>query len=159
MRRRNVFAVFGVLLVAVLTVQAEDFWVKKDWTKWSKDECNKMLQDSPWSKHWGKGEVLLSAALPSQQQRNPVDDPKTASGTLGSSNLGTTGAGQEGAAGDTQLELHYFVELQSALPEREALIRRLQLNNNYDKLDAERKKAFDARVQGLLDATYEDVID
>jgi hypothetical protein len=159
MRRRNAFAVLGILLVAALTAQAEDFWVKKDWTKWSKDECNKMLQDSPWSKHWGKGEVLLSAALPSQQQTNPANDPRGASGTLGSSSTGTTGAGQEGAAGDTQLELHYFVELQSALPVREALIRRAQFNNNYDKLDAERKKAFDAQVQGLLDATYEDVID
>ncbi len=151
-RRRNAFAVLGILLVAVLTVQAEDFWVKKDWTKWSKDECNKMLQDSPWSKHWGKGEVLLSAALPSQQQANPANDPKSASGTLGSSSIGTTGAGQEGAAGDTQLELHYFIELQSALPVREALIRRAQFNNNYDKMDAEHKKAFDAQVQSLLDA-------
>src|SRR5579864_5600807 len=123
MRRRNVFAVLGILLVTVLTVQAEDFWVKKDWTKWSKDECNKMLQDSPWSKHWGKGEVLLSAALPSQQNNNPTDAARGASGTLGGSNLGTTGAGQEGAGGDSQLELHYYVELRSALPVREAIVR------------------------------------
>jgi hypothetical protein len=157
-RRRNAFAVLGILLIAVLTVQAEDFWVKKDWTKWSKDACNKMLQDSPWSKKWGKGEVLLSAALPSQQQTNPANDPKTASGTLGSSSIGTTGAGQEGAAGDTQLELHYYIELQSALPIREALVRRAQFANNYDKLDAEHKKAFDAQVQSLLEATYQDVI-
>ena len=160
MRRRNAFAVLGILLLAVLTAQAEDFWVKKDWTKWSKDECNKMLQDSPWSKHWGKGEVLLSAALPSQQQTNPANDTsRGGGGTLGSSNTGTTGAGQEGAAGDNNLELHYFVELQSALPVRQAIARRAQFNNNYDKMDADHKKAFDAQVQSLLDATYQDVID
>ena len=159
MRRRNALALMGILLLAVLTVQAEDFWVKKDWTKWSKDECNKMLQDSPWSKKWGKGEVILGAALPSQQGRNPATDPKGASGTLGSSSTGTTGAGQEGAAGDNNLEVHYYIELQSALPVRQALIRRAQFNNNYDKLDADHKKAFDAQMQQLLDATYQDVID
>jgi len=158
-RRRLAVAVIGVLALAGLTVRAEDFWIKKDWTKWSKDECNKMLQDSPWSKKWGKGEVILSAALPSQQSTNPANDPRGGvGGTLGSV-TGTTGTGQEGAAGDRGLELHYYIELQSALPVRQAMIRRAQFANNYDKMDAERKKAFDAQVKGLLDATYADVID
>jgi len=158
-RRRYAVAVLGILALAVLSARAEDFWVKKDWTKWSKDECNRVLQDSPWSKKWAKGEVLLSAALPSQTQKNPADDTsKGGGGTLGSP-IGTTGTGQEGAAGDSALELHYYIELQSALPVREAMVRRAQFNNNYDKMDAERKKAFDAQVQGLLGATYEDVID
>ena len=139
-RRRNVIAVLGILSLAVLTVQAEDFWVKKDWTKWSKDDVNKMLQDSPWSKKWGKGEVMLSATLPSQSQSNPAHDPKGGSGTLGAP-IGTSGTAQEGAAGDSNLEVHYFVELQSALPVRQAMVRRAQLNNNYDKLDADQQSA------------------
>jgi hypothetical protein len=159
MRRRNALAVMGILLLAVLTVQAEDFWVKKDWTKWSKDECNKMLQDSPWSKKWGKGEVQLSAALPSQQDRNPASDPRSASGTLGSSATGTVGSGQEGAGGDNNIEIHYYIELKSALPVRQAMARRAQFNNNYDRLSAEQKKAFDTQIQAVLDASYQDVID
>jgi hypothetical protein len=160
-RRRNLIAVLGILALAVLTAHADDFWVKKDWTKWSKDDCNKMLQDSPWSKKWAKSESLLSAALPSQQNRNPASDPRNSAGTstLGSSNIGTSGSGQEGAAGDSSLELHYFVELQSALPIRQAMVRRAQFNNNYDQMDAAHKKAFDAQVQSLLEATYQDVID
>jgi hypothetical protein len=55
--------------------------------------------------------------------------------------------------------VHYFIELQSALPVREAIVRRYQLSNNYDKMDAEHKKAFDAQAQSLLSATYSDVID
>lgn len=159
-RRRGVIAVLGILSLAVLTVQAEDFWVKKEWTKWSKDDVNKMLQDSPWSKKWGKGEVMLSATLPSQSQTNPANEGRggAGSGTLGSP-IGTSGTGQEGAAGDSNLEVHYFIELQSALPVRQAMVRRAQMNNNYDKLDAEHKKAFDAQVQPLLAATYDDVID
>jgi hypothetical protein len=157
-RRRCAFAVMGVFALAVLTVQADDFWVKKDWTKWSKDDCNKILQDSPWSKKWGKGEVMLSAALPSQTQGNPANDPRGGSGTVGAP-MGTTGTGQEGAAGDNNLEIHYYIELKSALPVRQAMVRRAQFNNNYDKMDAEHKKAFDAQTQALLEATYSDVID
>ncbi len=157
-RRRGAIAVLGILSLAVLAVQAEDFWVKKDWTKWSKDDVNKMLQDSPWSKRWGKGEVQLSATLPSQSQSNPANDKRGATGTLGSE-IGTSGTGQEGAGGDNNIEVHYFIELQSALPVRQAIVRRLQLSNNYDKLDADHKKSFDAQVQPLLAATYSDVID
>jgi len=158
-RRRHVIAVLGILSLAVLAVQAEDFWVKKDWTKWSKDDVNRMLQDSPWSKKWGKAEVQLSATLPSQSQSNPANEPRGSSGgTLGSS-TGTTGTAQEGAAGDNNIEVHYFIELQSALPVREAIVRGAQFNNNYDKMDADHKKAFDAQGQALLGATYSDVID
>jgi hypothetical protein len=158
-RQRFAIVMLGIFALAVLTAQAEDFWVKKDWTKWSKDECNKMLQDSPWSKKWAKSEVLLSAALPSQQQQNPANGGKgNPGGSLGSSSTGTTGAGQEGAGGDSALELHYFVELQSALPVRQAIVRQLQLGNNYDKLGADQKKAFDDQVAGMLNATYDDVI-
>ena len=135
-RRRKAMAVLGILVLAVLTVQADDFWVKKDWTKWSKDDVNKMLSDSPWSKKWGKGEVQLSATLPSQSQSNPANQQRgsTGGGTLGSE-IGTQGTGQEGAAGDNNIEVHYFIELQSALPVRQAIVRRLQLGNNYDKLE------------------------
>jgi hypothetical protein len=158
-RRRHAFVILGILSLAVLTVQADDFWVKKDWTKWSKDDVNKMLQDSPWSKKWGKGEVQLSATLPSQSQTNPQNEGRgNPSGTLGSP-IGTTGTGQEGAGGDNNLEIHYFIELQSALPVRQAMIRRAQFNTNYDKMDADHKKAFDTQVQSLLGATYTDVID
>jgi hypothetical protein len=40
----------ALLLVAVSPVSGKDFWEKKDYKEWSKNECNKMLQDSPWAK-------------------------------------------------------------------------------------------------------------
>lgn len=134
-RRRNVFAVVGILAVAVLTAQAEDFWVKKDWKQWSKDECNKMLQDSPWSKTWSKGQVNLSAAMPS-----------------------VSGAASEGAAGERAPEVHYVIQFRSALPVREAFVRMSQIQNKYDKMDAAQKKAFDAQAESILGKTYDDVI-
>jgi hypothetical protein len=134
MRRRNAFAILGVFLVAVLTVRAEDFWVKKDWTKWSKDECNKILQDSPWSKQWAKSTVNVTASLP-----------------------GNSGANAEGAGGEKSPEIHYNVQLRSSLPVRQAVVR-LQQIQGYSKLTDEQKKEFDAKADAYFKTTFDDVI-
>lgn len=135
MRRRYILGILAVLGVAVLTVQAEDFWVKKDWKQWSQSECAKMLQDSPWTKKWTKGEVTLSAALP-----------------------GGAGTSSDGGAGENSPEMHYYVQLRSATPVREAYVRQMQIANKYDKMDDAHKKAFDAQTDAYLAKTYDDVI-
>ena len=133
---RRYFAAFAAIIVlAALTVRAEDFWVKKEWKQWSKDECNKMLTDSPWSKTWSKGQVNLSAAMP-----------------------GVSGAGREGGAGDNSTEIHYTIQFRSSLPVREAFVRLAEIQNKYDTLDEARKKALDAQTQPILNKTYDDVI-
>jgi hypothetical protein len=134
--RRYFSAVLSIVLLAVLTARADDFWVKKDWTKWSKDECSKMLTDSPWSKTWSKSQVNLSAALPSD----------------------TAGANRSGGAGENAPELHYTVQFRSALPVRKAFVRLSEIQAKYDSMDAEHKKAFDTQAQTILDRTYDDVI-
>jgi hypothetical protein len=136
MRRRNALGILAILGMAVLTARAEDFWVKKDWTKWSKDECNKMLTDSPWSKTWTKSQVNLSAALPSD----------------------TGGSNRAGGAGENAPELHYTVQFRSALPVRKAFARISEMQAKYDSMDAEHKKAIDAQVQTILGRTYDDVV-
>jgi hypothetical protein len=135
-KRRYFVSVLAILAVAVLTAHAEDFWVKKDWTKWSKDECNKMLTDSPWSKTWTKSQVNLSAALPSD----------------------TGGSNRSGGAGENAPELHYSVQFRSALPVRKAFARLSEIQAKYDSMDAEHRKAIDTQVQSILSKTYDDVI-
>jgi hypothetical protein len=135
LKRRYFTGVLAVLVVAVLTARAEDFWIKKPWNQWSKDDCNKMLSDSPWSKTWSKSQVNLSAALP-----------------------GVSGAGQEGAAGENAPEIHYTIQLRSALPVREAFVRMSEIQTKYDTMDEAHKKAFDAQAQSILGRTYDDVI-
>jgi hypothetical protein len=134
-KRRYFASVLAILAVAVFTAHADDFWVKKDWTKWSKEECNKMLTDSPWSKTWTKSQVNLSAALPSD-----------------------TGASRESSQGENNLELHYTVQFRSALPIRRAFVRQAQIQNKYDSMDEAHKKAFDAQTQAVLAKTFDDVI-
>lgn len=132
--RRSVVAVLAILSLAVLTVRAEDFWVKKEWKQWSKDECNKILQDSPWTKKWAKSSVNVSAALP-----------------------GNSGASSEGAGGERAPEVHYIVQFRSSLPVREAVVR-LQQIQGYSKLTDEEKKAFDAKAETYFNNSYDDVI-
>jgi hypothetical protein len=126
--------ILAVFLFAALAAHAEDFWVKKDWKQWSKDECNKLLQDSPWSRKWAKSQ-MGSTQMP-----------------------GVSGANAEGASGEKTPEMHYNVELQSSLPIREAVIRLSQINQKYDKMTAAEKKEFDAKAETFLNGNYDDVI-
>jgi hypothetical protein len=133
-RRGKLASILTVLLLAALTVQAEDFWIKKNWKQWSKDDCVKILQDSPWSQKWGKSQ-------------------------LGSSQMpGVSGANAEGASGEKTPEMHYNVELQSSLPVREAAVRMSQINQKYDKMTDAQKKDFDAKAESILNRNYDDVI-
>jgi len=133
--RRGYFAgILAVLLLAAFTARAEDFWIKKDWKQWSKEECARILQDSPWTRKWAKSQVG-SSQMPS-----------------------VSGAGREGAAGENAPEMHYSVQLQSSLPIREAIVRLSQINNKYDKMTDSQKKDFDTKAEALLSRSYDDVI-
>ncbi len=132
---RGKFAgILAVLLLAAFTAQAEDFWVKKDWKQWSKEECTKILQDSPWSRKWAKSQ-MGSPQMP-----------------------GVSGANAEGASGEKTPEMHYDIELQSALPIREAVIRKAQIDQKYDKMTEAQKKEFDSKAGAFLNRSYDDVI-
>jgi hypothetical protein len=133
LRRRYFPRALILFVVAVFTVSADDFWVKKDWKQWSKDDCNKMLQDSPWAKKWSQSHVT---------------DIKMA---------GVTAADSEGAT-EKAPEMHYYIQLRSSLPVREATVRFSQIQNKYDKMSAEQKKDFDAKSESLLSRSYDDVI-
>jgi len=133
-RRRYLASILTGLLLAALTAHAEDFWIKKDWKQWSKDECIKILQDSPWTKKWAKSQ-------------------------MGSSQMpGVSGANAEGAAAEKTPEMHYVVQLRSSLPIREAVIRQQQIQVKYDKMSEAEKKDFDTKAEALLNRNYEDVI-
>jgi hypothetical protein len=126
----------AILFLAARTARADDFWVKKDWTKWSKEECAKMLQDSPWTKQWSKGSVNVSASMP------------------GKSNPLTAG---EAAGAENAPELHYYVQLRSSLPVRQAMVR-LQQIQGYTKMTDDQKKEFDAKAAAFFGNSYDEVI-
>lgn len=133
--RRCVAVFLAMLCVSAVGICAGDVWVDKDWKLWSKDEVKVVLHDSPWSKHWAKGQVTTSAALP-----------------------GTSGAGREGAAGENAPQINYYLQIRSAMPVREAVIRDFQIDRSYDAMSDAEKKAFDAQSAQFLNRVYSDVI-
>jgi hypothetical protein len=133
--RRYAAAVLAILSFSVVATWAGDVWVDKDWKLWSKDEVKVVLHDSPWSKHWAKGQVTTSAAPP-----------------------GVSGAGREGAAGENTPQIDYYLQIRSAAPVREAVIRDFQIDRSYDSMSDAEKKAFDAQSAQFLNRVYSDVI-
>lgn len=133
--RRHVCAVLAALVFAVFATWAGDGWVDKEWKHWSKDEVKVVLHDSPWSKGWAKGQVNTSSAVPS-----------------------VSGAGQEGAAAENAPTIHYYLQIRSAEPIRQAVIREAQIERGYDTFTESEKKAFDAQAIPFLNRNYNDVI-
>ena len=54
--------------------------------------------------------------------------------------------------------VRYWVQLRSALPIRQAIVRQTQIANNYDKLSAEQQQAIDKQTDPFLNTSYEDYI-
>jgi hypothetical protein len=135
MKHRTGAAILTILTFGLLTASGEDFWVKKVWQHWSKEDCKRMLENSPWAKNWSV-----------ERSNNGPASP------------GVSGAAQAGSAGDAKEEIDYTVQLWSALPIRQALLRREQIEKKYDKMSDEQKKEFDTRAEDTLGRTYNDVI-
>jgi hypothetical protein len=132
MRRSIPILLIAATFLAALSASASDFWFAKDWHQWSAHECSVLLAESPWTHTWRAG--------PEFRRIDP--DP------------GTTGimSGPDGG------QMIYIVQLRSSLPLRQALIRRQQLQLNYDKMNGDEQKAFDAKTAKILDRSYDDAI-
>lgn len=52
----------------------------------------------------------------------------------------------------------YIVQLRSALPIREAIVRRQQLDQKYDKMTDAQRNAFDVQAAKVLERNYDDAI-
>lgn len=138
MRRRYFMGVLAILSLAVLSAGADDFWVKKPSKDWSKAECKKMLEDSPWAK------------------RQLVENSSNANTSLPSVSHDAGANAGMGSAGSG--DISYFVQFRSAPPVRMATVRQQQLNQNYDKMSDAEKKVFDAKMDEQMKSIHDDVI-
>jgi hypothetical protein len=103
---------------------AQEFWEKKPHTEWNKDQCKKLLRDSPWSRTFGIASV----------QQDQFGQP-------------TSGEGRQ-----TEQRINYYVQLRGALPVRQAVARAAMIENKYDKMSEEQKKVFDASIERYLNS-------
>ena len=70
--RRYIAGILLIVGLAAATAWADDFWAKKNWKEWSKGECDKILDDSPWAQ---RKIVENSSALTSQPSASRTVDP------------------------------------------------------------------------------------
>ncbi|MGH9521285.1 MAG: hypothetical protein ACRD3E_01995 [Terriglobales bacterium] len=146
---RRAVIVFFVLCIAFVLAAAEDFWVKKDYSKWSKAEAEKMLTDSPWAH-----KVTLSSITMTGVGR--------ATGPVG----GTAGVHMPSAGPDAGMDtsrqstpqISYTTQIRSATPVRRAVVRQLQLQAKYDNMNNDQKAAVDTRTNEYLNAPQDAII-
>jgi hypothetical protein len=112
---------------------AQGPWTKKDWKQWSKDDCKKVLEDSPWAQRWTESDAKMA-------------------------NFATRTSGTEGVGSESEVGVYYVVQFRSALPVREAVVRQVLIANQYDLLDPEKKEVMRKQTDSFLNRRYDDVI-
>ncbi len=126
MRGRRVILVFLTFFLAATSALAQEFWDKKDYTQWSKQDCKRMLENSPWA---GRHDIVV--ALSSAQ-------------------------GYSASGGESSEQTSYIFHLVSALPIRQAMVRQTMIERKYDKMSAADKKTFDENTEKFLGAEFPD---
>jgi len=109
-----------LLLVLVPTILGQDYWKVKSYKEWSEKECREMLEHSPWSRDYTETDVVIMG---------------TSDSTLSDSK---------------QPYLKYQIQFRSAMPVRQAIIRKAQMDQKYDDLKPEQKKLFDQQAESFL---------
>jgi hypothetical protein len=122
-------------LTVILTTAsfAQGPWAKKNWKQWSKDDCKKVLEDSPWAQRWTQSSAKMA-------------------------NFATRTGGTSGVGSESELSVFYVVQFRSALPVREAVVRQVLIANQYDLADPEKKEAMRKQTDGFVNRSYDDVI-
>jgi len=148
MRQRTAAWLLGALLLASAAAGAAEFWDKKKFTQWSKKDVEKMLSNSPWTEDFEDTDVNI----------DPLQSPALSSGPP----LNETGTGAP-PTDDTDVGLRarqavarliYNFQIRSALPVRQALVRRAQLQQDYERMPAEQRQVFDQQADRFLEEDF-----
>ncbi len=121
------------LLCGIAVGQGNEYWHKKDYKQWNEREVKKLLEDSPWAKTHTLSQVYVTPIASNEndaQTRAREDNPR----------------------------LSYRVQLRSAAPIRQAMIRQQQIAQKYDQMPEDKKKAFDQEAGKFLAASFPDTV-
>ena len=127
---RKLLANLALLLAMATPAMGQEFWEKRPYTEWSKEQCLKLLHDSPWAKTF----------------------------TITYGKVDQFGQPTKGEARQTEQKIFYYAQLRSALPVRQAVVRLAQIQNRYDKMSVADRRDFDASTARFLGAQYDTII-
>jgi hypothetical protein len=123
------FILPALMLTAIFAYAAGEFWEKKAYFEWTQKECQKLLENSPWAKEYTQTGVQSIGSL--------------------------TG----GDATDNQAPyVKYIIQLRSAKPIRQAIVRQTQILRKYETLPDDQKQALDKNSQNFLDEYPSDLV-
>jgi hypothetical protein len=118
------------ILFLPLSLSAQGFWIKKDFSEWSVRECSKLLNDSPWAKSQTITEIFI------EEIGEPGSVPN-----------------REHAP-----QITYLAQIWSAEPIRQAVVRQSRLGPQFNKLSAPQREAIVAEQASLLEQKFPDRI-
>jgi hypothetical protein len=124
MKHRIPKFVLLLLLASLASAQSKDFWQKKDYRQWTDKECRKILEDSPWASQYSVSQVFIDPIATDSTVRERQSNPT----------------------------IEYKVQIRSAPPVRQALVRLSQINAKYDAMPEDGRKAFDQSTEKFLSA-------
>ncbi len=141
-RKIAVFLLFAAAATTLL--HGEDFWVKKQYKDWSKEECKRLLTNSPWAQRSDLAQVNMV---------------RVADATAMPSLADVTSQTPSGAGSDrTSTQINYVVQIRSALPVRQAWVQQQMLAAVAASLPADQQKEMSQRADAVLGMKYSDVI-
>jgi hypothetical protein len=110
--------------------QGKEFWEKKEYRQWTERECRKLLEDSPWARSYTLSQVVIE----------PLSTPSSE------------------RAREAHPQIRYLVQLRSAWPIRQALVRLAQIGQAYDRLPPDQQRAFDEKAESFLRRDFSDIV-
>jgi hypothetical protein len=124
---------------------AQGFWAKKPFDQWSKNDCKKMLEDSPWALTESSVNVVFETVAGTGGGGGSLNEASRRA----NEDIRTEATGRE-----ANTEVRYTARLLSALPVRQALVRQQQLEQKYDSMTPEQKQKFDQQAQAFLQQQF-----
>jgi hypothetical protein len=126
-----------LLSLLVIVICAQQPLPKKPFEKWSKNEAEKVLNDSPWT---SKQELRLKFDKEVQKAAGSYSGVTSAAAAQAQTEVDT----------DLPVDFVFTLRLRSALPVRQALVRLKELETDVEKMSNEQLAAFDKQTKGLL---------
>jgi len=109
---------------------AQQFWDKKNFEDWSRDECKRMLENSPWVGKWDTAEVVFA---PVSRQTD----------------MGT----------EANRQINYLAQIRSALPMRRAVVQMAYLTaTRKAPFTPAEKQKMRAQSTGFLDVDFSNYV-
>jgi hypothetical protein len=147
---KKMAGVLMAVLFACVTVYASDAWKDKDYQSWDQKDVDKILKDSPWSKHiqfGGGGAEGMGSTWTGVGDAAHNDN---VSGSGGGGGGRTTGTGGTGAMAGAGSQMDFTICWYSSRTIREALARKRELGGGTTSEDAKKSLSTDLPTYQVL---------